>query len=147
MNTLKRILRDETGDIEDLPALTILIVGIILPMLGVVLFAGRFGLASNSVQSAASAAARDASLSRTAADAVPHAQAAAVAALSGTVNCSALDTDIQADGLNTALGQTGAVSATITCTIDNSDLLFALIPGSTTITKNATSPIDPYRER
>ncbi len=147
MTVAGRLLRDDRGEIEDLPGLTILLVGIIAPLLAVVLFMGRYGLADSSVQSAAAAAARDASLSRTAAEAVPHAQAAAAIALQGNVHCVGLDVTIGGNGLTTALGQTGTVSVTIICTISNADLAFPLIPGTTTITETASSPVDPYRQR
>jgi Flp pilus assembly protein TadG len=147
MTLIRRLLRTERGDVEDIPGLAILLVGVVAPLILVVIFMGRFGLADNSVQGAAAAAARDASLSRTASEAVPHAKAAATTALSGNVKCVSLDISIGGNGLSTALGETGTVSATITCTISNSDLAFPLIPGTTTITKTALSPVDPYRQR
>jgi hypothetical protein len=147
MTLFRRVLEQERGETEDLPGLTILLVGVICPLLGVVLFMGRYGLADNSVQAAAAAAARDASLSRTMVDAVPHAKTAATIALQGHVTCASLHIDIGGDGLSTQLGQTGTVTATITCTISNTDLAFPLIPGTTTITRSASSPVDPYRQR
>lgn len=147
MNLINRLLSDTRGEIEDIPGLTILLVGVICPLLAVVMYMGRFGLADNSVQSAAAAAARDASLSRTAADAVPHARSAAIIALQGNVNCAALDVTISGNGLEMELGETGTVTATIACTISNADLVFQLIPGTTTIIKAATSPVDTYRQR
>lgn len=148
MKTISRILRDERGDVEDLPSLTILLVGIVCPMIAVVIFFGRYGMTEVSVQSAASAAARDASLSRSAAEAVPHAEDAAELALdAGGTDCINLDVTISGNGLTTGLGQTGNVTVEIECTISNADLLVPLIPGTSTITKSATSPVDPYRER
>jgi hypothetical protein len=147
MKLVRRILRDERGDVEDIPGLAIVLVGILCPLVAVVIFMGRYGLADNTVQSAAAAAARDASLSGSNADAVPHAKDAAQLALSGNVNCQTLNVVIGGDGLHTALGQTGTVTATITCTISTSDLTFPLIPGSVSITETAASPVDPYRQR
>lgn len=144
---IRRVLRDERGDIEDMPNLAILLVGVVVPLIAVVVFMGRYGLADNSVQSAAAAAARDASLSRTAGEAVPHAKSAATIALTGNVKCASFDVSIGGNGLSTGLGETGTVSATVQCTINTSDLAFPFIPGSMTITKTATSPVDPYRER
>jgi hypothetical protein len=147
MTLLRRILRDEHGDVEDIPGLAIVLVGILCPLVAVVIFMGRYGLADNTVQSAAAAAARDASLSGSASDAVPHAKSAAELALSGNANCQPLSVVIGGDGLHTTLGQTGTITATITCTISASDLTFPLIPGSVTITETAASPVDPYRQR
>jgi hypothetical protein len=147
MNVLRRVLRDESGEVEDIPGLAIVLVGILCPLIAVVIFMGRYGLADNTVQSAAAAAARDASLSGSASDAVPHAKEAAQVALAGNVKCESLNVVIGGDGLSTTLGQTGTVTATITCQIATADLAFPLIPGSLTITETAASPVDPYRQR
>lgn len=146
IRTIRRILFDERGDLEDLPPVTIVIVLALVPIVGVVVFLGRYGLTDNSVQSAAFAAARDASLSRSS-DAVSHAKEAAQRALGDNTHCASLDVSIGGNGLTTGLGQTGTVTATITCRINTADLSVPFIPGSMTITKTASSPVDPYRER
>jgi hypothetical protein len=147
MTRLRTIMQEESGEVEDIPALTIVLVGILCPLIAVIVFMGRFGLADNTIHAAAAAAARDASLSASTVDAVPHAIAAAHAALNGNVTCRPLTVTIGGDGLRTTLGQTGTVTATITCQINTADLAFPLIPGSVTITETAASPVDPYRER
>ena len=147
MRLLGRILHDERGDVEDIPGLAIVLVGILCPLIAVVIFMGRYGLADNTVQSAAAAAARDASLSGSATAAGPHASQAAQLALSGNVTCQSLEVLIGGNGLYTALGQTGTITATIICRISTADLTFPLIPGSVTITETAASPVDPYRQR
>ncbi len=147
MNLVHRILHDERGDVEDIPGLAVVLVGILCPLVAVVLFIGRYGLADNTVQSAAAAAARDASLSGSATDAVPHAKQAAELALAGNVHCQSLDVLVGGDGLYATLGQPGTITATITCSINTADLAFPLIPGSIAITETAASPVDPYRQR
>lgn len=147
MRLLRRILRDERGDIEDLPGGTIIIIGIVIPLVTLVYFMGRYGAAETAVQSAASAAARDASLTRTAADAVPNARAAAERVVGDNVRCAGLDIQVDDDGLRTGLGQTGTVSATVVCDVATADLLFPLMPGSFRIESTAVSPVDPYRQR
>ncbi|MCS0644131.1 MULTISPECIES: hypothetical protein [Curtobacterium] len=146
MRTIRRILRDERGDVEDLPPVTIIIIGAMVPIVAFGIFLGRYGLTDNSVQSAAFAAARDASMSR-GTDAVAHATEAAQLALGDNAHCASLDVTIGGNGLSTSLGQTGTVTATITCRINTADLSVPFIPGSMTITKTASSPVDPYRER
>ncbi|WP_243698436.1 hypothetical protein [Curtobacterium sp. PhB136] len=146
MRTIRRILLDERGDLEDLPPVTIMMIVALIPIIGVVVFLGRYGLTDNSVQSAAFAAARDASMSR-GTDAVSHAKEAAQLALGDNAHCASLDVAIGGNGLSTGLGQTGTVTATITCRINTADLSVPFIPGSMTITKTASSPVDPYRER
>jgi len=147
MRILRSIVSDERGDVEDIPGLAIVLVGILCPLIAVVIFMGRYGLADNTVQSAAAAAARDASLSGSSTEAVAHARVAAELALSSNVSCQSLDVLIGGDGLQTTLGQTGTITATITCRIATADLSFPLIPGSLTITQTAASPVDPYRQR
>lgn len=146
-NVVRGLRHDDRGSVDDLPGWTIVLLGVFVPIFLVILFVGRYGLADNAVQAAASAAARDASLSRTEAQAVPHATAAAQQALDGNVHCIRLNVAVDGNGLNTALGQTGTVSATITCTLNFADLALPMIPGTKTITKTAVSPIDPYRQR
>ncbi len=147
MNIIKRILHDDRGDLDDLPGWTILsIFAIALISMGILF--GRAGVVENTVQAAAYAAARDASLSR-GADAVPHAISAAQVALGDNVTCTDLDVTVGGNGLSTGLGEAGTVSATVTCVVSYSDLVFPglQLPGSFTVTKTAHSPVDPYRER
>lgn len=146
MKLMRRILREERGDLDDLPGWTIMAVTF-LAFIGIVFYVGRAGTAANTVQAAAYAAARDASISRTATEAIPHARSAAEVALQGNVNCTALDITIGGNGLSTGIGQTGTVDATVTCTVNTADLSIPFIPGQVTITKTATSPVDPYRQR
>lgn len=144
---LERIRDDERGEVEDLPALVILVVGV-LCVLGSVLFVfAQYSAADTQVQAAAFAAARDASLSGNVETAGPNARAAAEQSLSGDVQCQNLDVDLDDSGLRTPLGQTGVVTATVTCTVQFRTIQLPMIPGGTTITKTAMSPTDPYRER
>lgn len=147
ISRLRRILRSERGEIEDLPTVVILVVGLFLPLAGVLFFVGQYSNAGNVVQGAASAAARDASISRTAIDAGAHARSAAQRSLEGNVRCSSLGIDVDDSGFNTALGQTGTVSVTVTCVVRYIDFGVPFLPGMSTFTKTAVSPIDPYRER
>ncbi|MDZ5146340.1 hypothetical protein [Microbacterium testaceum] len=133
---------------EDVPAWTILTLMTFVLISMIVVF-GRAASGDNAVQAAAYAAARDASLSR-GSDAVPHAIDAANRALGGNVKCAALNVTLGGNGLSTGLGQTGTVTATVSCTVSYTDLVFpgvSGLPGSFTISKTATSPVDPYRER
>lgn len=145
---IRRVIRDESGDLDELPGYALCTL-IIISMISLIALFGRAASADNTVQAAAYAAARDGSLSREA-DAVPHATAAAQRALDGNVNCAALDVRIGGNGLSTGLGEAGTVTATVTCTIRYTDLVFpgvSGLPWSFTITKTAHSPVDPYRER
>lgn len=120
-------------------------------LLAVALFviaSGRIGLADISVQNAANAAARDASLSRTSGDAGTNADASARASVSVSgLNCQPLEVSVDGGGIDVAIGQVGTVSATVTCTLNFSDIALPGLPGTKVITTTATSPVDPFRER
>lgn len=146
MNRLREILRDERGELEEIPGWIILVTGTVTLLL-LLVFVGRGVSTANTVQAAANAAARDASLSRTAEVAVPNAQDVARATLDGGVNCIASTIDITGNGLTTGLGETGTVTASVSCTISTADILIPGVPGEITITRTATSPVDPYRAR
>ncbi|ASD22471.1 hypothetical protein B7495_10540 [Cryobacterium sp. LW097] len=87
----------------------------------------RVALAGNAVESAAVAAARDASLSRTTAGAQASAQLAAQTSVAQSgLACADLSVFVDDSGLNVPLGEVGTVSA---------------------ITTTASSPVDAFRER
>lgn len=144
---IRSLIRNERGEIEDIPTIAVLFVGVFIPLLAVLFFVGRYSNASNVIQGAASAAARDASISRTATDAAAHATTAAQTSLSGNVRCASLGIDMDDSGFRTALGVTGTVSVTVTCVVRYAEFGVPFIPATTTFTKTAVSPIDPYRER
>jgi Flp pilus assembly protein TadG len=120
-------------------------------MLGVALFViacGRIGLADISVQNAANAAARDASLSRTESSAQTNATTSAQDSITVSgLKCSPLTVNINGAGIDVPIGQVGTVSATVTCTLDLSDIALPGLPGTKVVTSTATSPVDPFRER
>lgn len=141
---------DERGEIEDAPALIILIGGVLFVLTAALFVWGQYATAEGQVQAAAFAAARDLSLSR-ATDATPtltsRAEAAARTSLHGNVDCRSLAVTIRADGLRTPLGTPGTVSATVTCDVQFRTIQLPGIPATAEVTKTAASPTDPYRER
>ena len=144
---LRRLIRDERGEIDEIPSWTIYAICMIM-LVSVIFMFTRFVSADSTVQAASYAAARDAALSR-ASDAVPHAITAAHTALGDNVNCTSVDVKIGGNGLHTALGESGTVSATVICTVSIADYFFAglPVPGTFTVTHTSHSPVDPYRER
>lgn len=123
-------------------------VGIIVLLIGFLIFAGRISTAGNAVESAAAAAARDATLARSDTTAFTNANEAAKRVLSQQgINCAGLRIDIDTSGFRAPLGQYGQVGVTITCTADYSSIAIPGIPGSKTFTSTASSPVDQYRER
>jgi len=143
---LRRLLRTrEDGSMSiELVALAPVLALLILFLIAV----GRISLAGDAAQAAANAAAREASLSRTTAAAQQDANAAAQASMSQSgYACNSLTVNIDDSGLNVPLGQVGSVSSTITCTLNLSDIALPGLPGVWTIERDASSPVDAYRER
>lgn len=138
-------LRDERGS----SALEIVIIAPAFVAILVLLAAGgRLALAGNAVESAASAAAREASLSRDAVSAQTAAEAMARTSMTQSgVTCLTLTVTIDSSGLNAPLGNTGTVAATVTCTVALSDAAMIGLPGTRDLNGAAISPVDAYRER
>ncbi len=141
----ERLLADERGS----NAAEIVIIAPVIAMLILVLVAGgRTALADNATQSAAYAAARAASLSRDAVTATANADDAARRAMNNAgIACTTLTVNVDASGLNTAIGTTGSVSAAVSCDVNLSDITLPGIPGNRTMSSTAASPVDAYRER
>ncbi|GAQ65415.1 MULTISPECIES: TadE/TadG family type IV pilus assembly protein [Streptomyces] len=109
---------------------------------------GRLVTSGAKIDSAAEDAAREASIHRTAASAQGAAQAAAADALNDQgITCASASVRIDTGGLSVPVGQVGTVTATVTCTVNLSDLLLPGVPGARTLTSTATSVVDQYRQR
>lgn len=125
---------------------------IVAPVLGLVVllivFGGRVAVAHQSVQTAAFEAARAASLARVPAPAQDDAVAAAHTSLANQdVRCATIDIALDTSGLTAPVRTPSAVSATVTCHVDLSDLGVPLMPGTRVVTATMTSAVDMYRER
>jgi Flp pilus assembly protein TadG len=136
--------RNESGT----AALELLILApVILFLAGLVIAAGRVSIAQGSVDAAARAAARQASLAVSPAAARQAAVSTARAALrSDGLQCHP-SVAVDLSGFAAPLGRPAAVSATVTCTVRLADLLVPGLPGSRTLTSTFVSPLDPYRSR
>ncbi|MEH0433875.1 TadE/TadG family type IV pilus assembly protein [Streptomyces stelliscabiei] len=109
---------------------------------------GRLVTSGAKIDSAAEDAAREASIHRTAASAQGAAQAAAADSLNDQgITCASTSVRIDTGGLSVPVGQVGTVTATVTCTVNLSDLLLPGVPGARTLTSTATSVVDQYRQR
>ena len=127
--------------------LTIWAVPMVL-FIGLLIIAGRMAIAGNAVQSAAFAAARDATLARTFTQAQIAGDAAATFSLdSNGVECISRNVVIDATDFNQPIGTLGEVRTTLTCTVRLSDTGLPGLPGSIDIVRTASSPVDPYRQR
>lgn len=122
--------------------------GAFILMLVVVALLVRVNQTGNAVESAADAAAREASLARdTAQSQNAAAQMANMSLAQAGVDCINLSVSIDSAGISAPLGTTGVVSATVTCTISVSNSVLIGLPGTREITSTAISPVDAYRER
>jgi Flp pilus assembly protein TadG len=121
---------------------------VLLALIGLLIMAGRVGIASNSVEAAADEAARSASISRTAAGARSAAQDGARRTLAAQdLRCSSVQVDVDTSGFAVPVGLPAQVRATVTCVVALGDLALPGFPGSRTVTATAVSPVDTYRER
>jgi Flp pilus assembly protein TadG len=115
---------------------------------GLIVFAGRVAVANQAVGSAATEAARSASISRTQAQAADTARAAATQALSNQkLNCLRMTISVDTSGFGSPVGTPASVRATVTCVVNLSDLSVPGVPGTRTVSASMSSPLDTYRER
>lgn len=109
---------------------------------------GRYALARQSVEAAAAAAARSASLARDPGQAQSDATANAAATLANEhLNCLTTQVLVDTGAFSLPVGTPGQVSATVSCTVNLSDLSVPGLPGSATVTATMSSPLDTYRGR
>jgi len=112
------------------------------------IYAGRVAMARQSVHAAAADAARTASIARTQTAAAGNARAAADATLAAEgLRCLDTQVDLDTAAFAAPIGTPGTVAATVTCTVDLTDLTVPGVPGSRRLTATVTSPLDTYRER
>lgn len=119
-----------------------------LLFVGLIIFAGRVAIATQAVDSAATQAARTASIARTATDAGATARSAATASLtSQSVNCVSTAVTVDTAGFAAPVGTPATVTATVRCVVNLADLAVPGVPGTRTVTATASSPVDTFRER
>lgn len=119
-------------------------------MTGILLIfaAGTVARADSTVDAAAYAAARAASISRTSGDAQSQARIVADSTLSSRgLNCSPTSLSVDTSGFGVPVGQPAAVTVELSCTVPLSHLVVPGLPGSKTVKASAVSSIDTYRGR
>ena len=113
-----------------------------------IILAGRVAIATQAVDSAATASARTASIARTAGDANASARSAAAASLADqNLRCVSTTVTLDTTGFSAPLGTPATVIATVRCVVNLADLALPGVPGTRTVTATATSPVDTFRER
>jgi Flp pilus assembly protein TadG len=141
---MTRRCRDERGTAA---VETVVGVPAFLLLIALVWLGARVTLAEQAVQSAATEAARSASLARTAVTAREQATAAATMTLvDQRVACVARSVTVDTAGFAVPVGSPARVSATVRCTVDLSDLGLP-VPGRHRLEQTAVSPLDTFRAR
>jgi Flp pilus assembly protein TadG len=119
-----------------------------LLLMGLLVLGGRVTIAHQVVQSAASDAARAASIARTEASARADATSAALQSLANQqLDCAATTVTIDTAGFGAPIGTPSQVSATVACDLDLGALGIPGVDGTRVISQTMSSPVDSYRER
>ncbi len=145
MNRLRR--RNERGaiSVEFVVLLPVLVI-----LIGVVVVGARVWWSRATVQQLAASAARQASISRSAGDAQSSARdLVRNDALRTSLKCSGGGPALSLDtsGFAIPVGEPATVNASVTCVVALSDVSLPFVPGSMTVSAEATSTLDRYRER
>lgn len=132
--------RDDRGSVAAEVTLVAPILVMLLVFVGVVVHRGVD--ARLRINDAAHQAARAASIERTRASANSAARSAATVALSTVgVSCRALEVDTVIGGLRPG----GAVTVTVSCTVDFGDALILGVLGRKRLSSTASQPVDTWR--
>jgi len=136
------------GDSGSLSIEAVLIIPAFLLFLVLVAAIGRVAVAHQQVHAAVLAAARTASQ---AADAVAG-QAAGSAAAQASLDlvgptCRSLTVELDTAALRLPPGQSGLVTARITCVVSLGDLILPGLPGQVTVSESFGASTDPYVNR
>lgn len=136
-----------SGDDGSISLEIVIVAPLLIMLLLLVVGFARVAQANTTVDSAAYAAARAASISRGAGQASTSARAAAQGVLDQEgLKCPA-SVDVDTSGFATEPGQSASVNVTVTCPVPLGDLSVPGLPGTRVVTSDASSVIDTYRGR
>lgn len=127
---------------------TAVLLAVVFAVIGLGIAFGRISIADGTVDTAARAGARAASLDRDPGAAQSDADTAARASLeqAGT-SCTNVQVAVDTAGFAIPVGQPASVTVTVTCTAQLSDIGVPGLPGSKRISSHFTSTLDMYRAR
>lgn len=136
------------GDRGSMAIQAVMVAPAVLLLLGLALVGLRFYTADSAVREAARSAARAASIAHdgTAAASAATGEAHTVLAQQGLV-CSSMSVTVDAADFVRPIGETGFVTATVSCSVPLADLLVPGLSGEKTATAVFRSPIDRYGAR
>lgn len=147
MTTLRNYSSRQERGVSPAVEAAIVIPGFVV-LVGLLIVVARTVIAHQEVEAATSAAARAASVQRQVADGDKAAREVLSASLNeGHLKCIPLDISTNMGGLSSPLGTPSAVTVTVRCTVNLSDVAMPGFPGSHTIEVTRSSPVDTYRQR
>jgi Flp pilus assembly protein TadG len=120
----------------------------LLLLLALVVAAGRVALAGGAIEQVATAAARSASIARTADQAHQSAVDTAQRVLGEQrLACQHTSIDVDTSGFQVPPGQPAQVRVEVVCVVSLDDLALPGLPGTKALRSSFTSPLDPHRGR
>lgn len=135
--------RDERGAVA---IEAVLLIPVIVVIAALVVASARLWVARAAVEESAHRAARAATVAGEAGPSLARARETALVNMSDG-DCQNPHVSLDASALHQPPGVPGAVHATVSCTVAWSDLLLPGLPGSVTVTSQASSVVDTYRSR
>ena len=127
--------------------ITILVPALLLT-LGMLIVGGRVWFARTTVNEAAHAAARAASLARAASEAGADGRSAGAQSLAtGGLRCTSTAVEVNTAAFGVPVGNPATVTARVSCSVGFGDLILPGLPGSIDLQASAASALDTYRSR
>ncbi|HEV2929046.1 MAG TPA: TadE/TadG family type IV pilus assembly protein [Propionibacteriaceae bacterium] len=137
--------RDQRGSAT--VEITILVPALLLT-LSMLVVGGRVWFARTTVNEAAHAAARAASLARAAGEAGAAGRSAGAQSLAtGGLRCASTTVEVNTAAFGVPVGTPATVTSTVNCRVGFADLLLPGLPGSVDIQASGASALDTYRSR
>lgn len=138
--------RGERGGASGIEA--VLVVPLIMVFASLIWAGFRISVAEDTVEQAAGAAARAASIARTAGEARSDARDVATSSLSTSgLKCSSMSIVVDTSGFSVRVGQPAQVRVSVSCRAPLADLVVPGLSGSRLLESSASSPLDRYRTR
>jgi Flp pilus assembly protein TadG len=120
----------------------------LLAILALTVLAGRVVLTGGTVEQAAAAGARAASLTRGPSAATAAADSAVRRSIDEQhLHCAVVTVTVDTSGYAVRLGQPASVTVEASCQVRLAELALPGLPGRRILTARAVSPLDPYRGR
>lgn len=121
---------------------------VLIIVLALIIAAGRVAIAGGAIEGVAAAAARQASLARTADQARTDATSTARRVLDEQgLQCVSSSVDVDTSGFAVPVGRPASVRVDVTCRVALSDLGVPGMPGTRELHDSFVSELDPFRGR